>query len=448
MNKKLFVLLSLLVIASFVLVACAPAATEAPPAEEAPVEEAPTEAAPTEAAPTEAAPTEAAPAEEEAPMAFECTDEIGCVDVAPGDPVHVAYALVISGANETLGVDSRNGIEIAIDDKGQILGHDVLLTGEDEECSAEGGQAAAAKLAADPSIVAVIGTSCSSAARVGVPLLSQAGFSIISASNTAPDLTLEGNENQHPGYARTAHSDLVQGKAAAEFVYNELGLRTAATIHDGSLYAEQLQAVFSKEFQALGGEITGQEATDPEQTDYISVLTSIAAGEPEIIYYPIFIKGGSLITRQAKDVAGLEETVLMGADGMFSPDTVEGAGDAVEGLYVSSPDFTVFGDSYEADFVPKYAERYGVERPTSIFHAHAYDAFMIIAQAIESVAVQDADGTLHIPRQALRDAIYATKDFKGMTGNLSCTPTGDCADPHIAVYQYHAGEYPPEKVWP
>ena len=423
MNKKLLALLSLLVFASMILAACAPAATEAPPAE-----------------------TEA-PAETEEAAMFECTDDIGCVDVAPGDPVHVAYALVISGANETLGVDSRNGIEIAVEDQGQILGHDILLDGEDEECSAEGGQAAAAKLAADPSIVAVIGTSCSSAARVGVPLLSQAGFAIVSPSNTALDLTIEGNENQHPGYARTAHSDSVQGKTAAEFVYNELGLRKAATIHDGSLYAEQLQGVFAEEFQALGGEITGQEATDPEQTDYVSVLTSIAVGEPEIIYYPIFIKGGSLITRQAPDITGLENTVLMGADGMFSPDITEGAGDAVEGLLVSSPDFTVFGDAYAAEFVPKYQEKYGSE-PLSIFHAHSYDAFNIVAEAIEKVAVQDADGTLHIPRQALRDAIYATSGHQGMTGNLSCTPTGDCADPHIAVYEYHAGEYPPEKIWP
>ena len=137
----------------------------------------------------------------------------------------------------------------------------------------------------------------------------------------------------------------------------------------------------------------------------------------------------------------------MGADGMFSPDVMEGAGDAVEGLYVSSPDFTVFGDAYATDFVPKYEEMFGTG-PLSIFHAHAYDAFMIAADAIEKVAVQDADGTLHIPRQALRDAVYATENHVGMTGNLSCTPTGDCADPHIAVYEYHAGEFPPEKVWP
>jgi branched-chain amino acid transport system substrate-binding protein len=66
--------------------------------------------------------------------------------------------------------------------------------------------------------------------------------------------------------------------------------------------------------------------------------------------------------------------------------------------------------------------------------------------AIE-VAVQD-EMAAHIPRQALRDALYATKDYPGLTGNLTCTPTGDCADPKIAVYEYHAGEYPPERIWP
>ncbi|MGB7093039.1 MAG: branched-chain amino acid ABC transporter substrate-binding protein [Anaerolineales bacterium] len=427
MNKKLLVLLSLLVITSFVLAACAPAATEAPPAEEAPVE--------------------AAPAEEEAPGDYECTDPLGCVLIGPDEPVHVAYALVLSTADETLGIDSRNGLEIAVDDKAQILGHDILLTGEDDQCSAEGGQSAAAKLSADPSIVAVVGTSCSSAARVGVPLLSQAGLLIVSPSNTGVDLTLEG-ENWHPGYGRTAHADSAQGPPAAQFAYEVVGARKAATIHDGSLYADQLQAEFAKAFEALGGEIVAREVVDPEQTDFKSVLTSIAPSEPDIIYYPIFIKAGALITRQAQETAGLENTTLMGADGMYSPDVMEGAGDAVEGLFVSSPDLAAFGDQYRDDFLPKYQEKFGVEIPLSIFHAHAYDAFMLIAEAIESAAVQLEDGSLVVPRQALRDAFYAIENHQGLTGNLTCSEHGDCADPVIAVYEYHVGEFPPERVWP
>jgi branched-chain amino acid transport system substrate-binding protein len=382
------------------------------------------------------------------PAPYECTDSIGCVDVAPGEPIHLAYAMVISGPDETLGIDSRTGAQVAVALKGQVLGHDVNLTGEDEGCSAEGGQAAGTKLAADPTIVAVLGTSCSSAARVAVPLMSQAGFVIISASNTAPDLTEAGNPNNFPGYLRTAHNDIVQGAAAARFAFEKLGVKKAATIHDGSLYAEKLQEVFAVTFKELGGEITAQEAVDPNATDFKSVLTSIATGGPEIIYHPIFVKAGSLIVNQAKQVPGLETVYLMGADGMFSPDVTEGAGDAVEGLFVSSPDLASFSADYQSVFLPKYKELSGVESPVSIFHAHAYDATNIIFAAIEKVAVQDADGTLHIPRQALRDAIYATKDFPGLTGNLTCTPTGDCADPKIAVYEYHAGEYPPERIWP
>ncbi|PWB75748.1 MAG: branched-chain amino acid ABC transporter substrate-binding protein [Anaerolineales bacterium] len=380
--------------------------------------------------------------------AYECTDPLGCVDVAPGEPIHLAYAMVISGPDETLGIDSRTGVEVAIALKGQVLGHDVSLTGEDDGCSAEGGQAAGTKLAADPTIVAVFGTSCSSAARVAVPLLSQAGFVIVSASNTAPDLTRPGDPNQHPGYLRTAHNDEIQGAAAARFAFEKMGVKKAATIHDGSLYAESLQAVFAKTFQELGGEITTQEAVDPNATDFKSVLTSIAAGGPEFIYLPIFVKAGSLITRQAKEVPGLENTYLMGADGMFSPDVVEGAGDAVEGLFVSSPDLAAFSADYQTVFLPKYKELSGVDSPISIFHAHAFDAANMVFAAIEKVAVQDEDGTLHIPRQALRDAMYATKDFPGLTGSLTCTPTGDCADPKIAVYEYHVGEYPPERIWP
>lgn len=60
------------------------------------------------------------------------------------------------------------------------------------------------------------------------------------------------------------------------------------------------------------------------------------------------------------------------------------------------------------------------------------------------------DGTLYIPRQALRDALYGMRGFPGMTGTLDCSPQGDCADLHnIVFYAYQVGVFPPpEKVWP
>ncbi len=97
-----------------------------------------------------------------------CEDTIGCVTVAPDEPITIAYMLTISGATAFLGEDSRGGIQIAIDDRGgKLLDHDINLKGEDSGCSAEGGQTAAQKLAADTQIVGIIGSSCSSEATAG-----------------------------------------------------------------------------------------------------------------------------------------------------------------------------------------------------------------------------------------------------------------------------------------
>jgi len=57
------------------------------------------------------------------------------------------------------------------------------------------------------------------------------------------------------------------------------------------------------------------------------------------------------------------------------------------------------------------------------------------------VGVLDSDGNLHIPRKALRDEVYATKGFQGVTGTLNCDENGDCADPSITVHQITNGAY-------
>jgi branched-chain amino acid transport system substrate-binding protein len=434
--KRKFLLTLLLILSMMILVACGtgdttdtddqePAATEATTDEEPEAEETPEE---------EMEATEEEMEATEEPMAeFTCEDEIGCVDIAPGDPIHIGWIQTVSGGTALLGTDNNRGVEIAIDDLGgELLGHPIEFTGEDSLCSIEGGQAAGTRIAADDTIVAVVGTTCSSEARGAMPLLAEAGMVMISSSNTNPDLTNPEHADHHPGYLRTAHNDLFQGRVAAEFAYNELGVRTAATIHDGSPYAESLQQVFADVFTELGGTITAQEAINVGDTDMQPVLTTIAADAPELIYFPIFEPEGPFVAAQKCDVAGLEDTIMMGADGILTANFASAAGECAVGMYLSGP--YVAGDAY-AEFVAKYEEKYG-EGTQSGFHAHAYDAANMIFAAIEAVAVQDADGTLHIGRQALRDALYGTTDFQGLTGVLSCDENGDCATGEaLAIFQ-------------
>jgi branched-chain amino acid transport system substrate-binding protein len=188
------------------------------------------------------------------------------------------------------------------------------------------------------------------------------------------------------------------------------------------------------------------------------MLTSVASNAPDFFYYPIFVAAGANITAQAKQVPGMENVQLAGADGIFTPDFLAASGEAVIGFVWSSPDLTKLGPTYQTEFIPSYEQLCG-NKPTNVFHAHAYDATGIILTSIEQVAIQNADGSLLIPRKALVQAMLATKDYQGLTGNLTCSASGDCADPKIAVYQavsadpasWNPGDCDtcnPKKIWP
>jgi branched-chain amino acid transport system substrate-binding protein len=385
-----------------------------------------------------------------------CPEGDTCVEVGPGDPIKVGTLLVITGENASLGLDSQHGVELAVDHldgnfdatPGELLGHSVELVNEDDGCSAEGGTAGATSLASDPDLVAVVGTSCSSAGEPASQILSDAQVPIVSPSNTAPSLTDPATHQDF--YLRTAHNDKVQGAAMAQFVSEELGLTTAATIHDGSPYADQLQQVFADTFSGeYGGTITSQDGVQVGDTDFGPLLGSIAANGPEFLYYPIFVAEGGLITAQARETAGLEDTELGGADGMLTPDWIDAAGaDNAEGVFLSGPDLEFAGSFYEEEFLPAYKDQFG--DPTSVFHAHSYDAANLIFEGIQQVAIEDGD-TLLIPRVALKDALFGISGYEGIVGNLDCTPTddaiGDCnAGATITVSQVQDGDF--VVVWP
>lgn len=374
----------------------------------------------------------------------ECPDtEFGCVEVGADEPVKIGTLLVISGENASLGLDSQHGVEIAADFRDNtVAGHPIELVHQDDGCSAEGGQAGAQALAADPQIVAVIGTSCSSAALgVADRILGDQGIVLMSPSNTGPALTDPAQRVEF--YFRTAHNDKIQGAVVADFAYNEAGARTAATIHDGSPYAEGLQQAFATVFEQLGGSITTQEAIQVGDTDFGPLLTSIAADAPDLLYYPIFVGEGGLITQQAREIAGLQDTELAGSDGMFTPDWIEAAGaEDAEGVFISGPDLTAFagGDFYRNQFLPAYEEKFGAT--TAAFHAHSFDATNIILDAIEQVAIETDAGGLLIPRTQLREAVAATSGHQGITGTLACNENGDCQpSATIAIHRVTDGDF-------
>jgi branched-chain amino acid transport system substrate-binding protein len=378
----------------------------------------------------------------------ECkNDQFGCQVYKSGEPIKIATLLAITGPNRNLGIDSQRGVQLAVDyldgnldgKAGQLLGHNVTLEFGDETCTKEGGQSGATKLAADPTILSVIGTSCSSAALgVADTIFSKKGILLISPSNTGPALTASGQHQ--PFYLRTAHNDKIQGAVVADFAKNKLGAKTAATIHDESPYSDGLAAVFRDVFTKQGGTITDNEAIESTQKDFKPVLNSIAQHKPDFLYYPAFNPACALIAKQARTIPALDNTKLTGSDGCADPEYVRIGGKDVYGTWDSSPNVTAQVTAnafYGQQFLPAYQKQFG-QAPVSVFNAHAWDAAQILFAAIKKVA-KNNNGTLTIPRTALKDAIFQTKDYKGLSGTITCTPLGDCATAvSIAVYKVPA----------
>jgi len=363
-------------------------------------------------------------------------DKFGCVKVAKGDKIEIAIALTITGSTASLGLDSVTGVQVAIKDRGQVAGHDVDLKSTDAGCSnAQDGQTDAQSLVADPQIVAVIVTCCSRTAVPAMTVLVSLGYLMISPSNTAPSLTNPSSKDfGGPFYMRTAYNDKVQGAAVAKFACEVLKVKTAATIHDGSPYAQQLQQVFADQFKSqCGGTITAQEAIHIGDKDFHPVLSTL--GSPDMLFFPIFDPEAPLIVQQSRDIPKLAKTILVSADGAKDDTFISSAGPLAQslGMYFSGPDLN-FGSTYTDKFLPEYKQIAGKD-PTSVYHAHAYDAANIIFDAIEHVSLTDSSGNLYIPRTAVRDYARGIKDYKGLTGTLTCDPNGDCGATFVSIAQ-------------
>ena len=376
---------------------------------------------------------------------------LGVVEVAPDEAVQIRSLNAITGDVAFFGLPIERSVVLALEDYGQVHGFDVDLgTGLDDLCSNDGGQAAAQIIVADEDVIGVIGTSCSGAATAAAPLITNAGMVLISGGNTSPALTsdLAGNvgPNYSYGYYRTAHNDLFQGRVMAEFVFNELGLGSAAAIHDGDPYTQGLAKAFTDAFEALGGDVTGFSAVNKDDTDMVPVLTEIAAGSPEALFFPIFQPAGDFIAEQASGVSGLEGTVLLAADGLLNTEYLSLS--QTEGMYFSGPD-TRFGENVNQstgktanDFLAAYESAYG-EAPAAPFWAHGYDATTMLLDAIAAASYVAEDGSLMVDRAGVREFLDGIADYQGLIGLISCDDFGDCGSQLITVV-HHLNSADPE----
>jgi branched-chain amino acid transport system substrate-binding protein len=410
--KARYLIVSVLVLLAMVLSSCAPAATPAPTS----------------------APAAAEPAAGDNPCD---SDPFGCAKIDPGQTIKIGMGAPMTGDNAQFGIDISQGSKIALKDAGEFEGFTFELVTEDDGGTPEGGASVANKLASDPTVVAIAGHIFSGATEAAMPIYEKVGIPMMSPSATNPPLTQKGSKV----FNRVAFTDAAQGKFAAEYLFEKLGFKKIAVMHDGQAYGQGLAEVVEARFTELGGEVVAKEAITPGETDYTAPLSAVAAKSPEAIYYGGYVQEAVVLVPQMAQ-SGLEGVVFFGCDGTYGEDFIAKTAAAGEGAYAvalvpaASDAVTKFNETYQADFGAAAGS-------LSPYTWNAYDSAAVLVAAIKSVAFKGEDGSLYVPRGALVDAVRGTKGFQGLSGVLACDATGECNASGPIFYIVKDGKWVP-----
>lgn len=366
----------------------------------------------------------------------------GYVVIGPDEPIRIGVSAALTGPIPDPGLDISQGAQIAailINEAGGIAGKQIELDIQDGACDGDQGTVVGNLFASDPTIVAVSGGTCSGETFGLTPILQTARIPFVSPSATNPNVTNEDCDICN----RVALSDALQGEVDANYVFNDLGLTTVAVMHDNSDYGLGLAQIFNDSFVALGGTVTNFEGVQVGDTDFRAVLTTVAAGQPELIFFGGYATEAALITIQMEEV-GLGDALFMSDDGAYTQQYLDAAGAAAEGQYMS---FVAGDDDPTANeaFDARYEAEFGM-LPDALgpFHGQSHDTVLLIAEAIRAVAIEgegDAAGYVFINREDLIAAIRATTGLTGLTGILTCDAIGNCGAGGVQIFQVVDGAF-------
>ena len=346
----------------------------------------------------------------------------------------------LTGDKSTFGHSTDNGVELAvkgINSSGGVNGHSLTVDVQDDAGTPDGASSVVKKIITSDKPTAVIGEVASTESNAAAPICNAAKVPMISPSSTDPKVTRTG-----PYIFRVCFIDPFQGTAAAKFAIGTLHAKKAAILTDaGNDYSVGLTKFFTQSFTKAGGQVVLAQNYGKDDVDFSSQLTQIKAQNPDILYVPGYYGQVGPIAKQARAI-GLT-VPLLGGDGWDSPKLVEGAGGpggALEGSYFTNHSSMDNPDPAIQKFVSNYKTAYGGQQPDSLA-ALGYDAVGVLADAMKrTVKPADGDYSSLDYRAKLRDAIAATKGYKGITGTITIGPDRNAVKPAV-VLQVHGSDY-------
>ncbi len=348
---------------------------------------------------------------------------------AGGGVIKVATQSPLSGGQSAIGVDIKNGAELALEQlKGPLeeMGFTVQLAPYDDQANPDNGVANAKQIVSDPAVLCVVGHYNSGVQIPSSEEYHSAGLANVSPANTNPKVTTRGYLEVN----RIVGRDDVQGVVAADFAASK-GVTSVYVLHDKTAYGQGIAEFFRIEAEAKGMQVLGFEGTE-EKANFDALLTPLLASNPDAVFFGGIYDQIAVFIKQAREKGYMG--IFVSDDGFDSPEAVNIAGDAIVaggGTYystVAGPAILYPGTAkFQTDFEAKYGAG---PKP---FAAQGYDSMAICLRAIEDAA--KAAGNKMPERAAVANAIRALTDYAGITGTINFNSIGDLTTAKYFVIQ-------------
>ncbi len=346
--------------------------------------------------------------------------------------VKIGHVGPVSGAIAHLGKDNENGARLAVEElnaKGVKIGGQTVkfeLVAEDDAADPKQGTAAAQKLV-DSKVNGVVGHLNSGTSIPASKIYSDAGIPQISPSATNPKFTRNGFKTTF----RVVADDVHLGGTLGRYAVNTLKAKSIAVIDDRTAYGQGVADEFKKAATAAGGKIVGHEFTTDKASDFMAILTSLKAKNPDVVFFGGMDAVGGPMMRQMKSL-GINAK-FMGGDGICTTELVKLAGDAMaDGQVVCAEAGGVDGNLKKGmdDFGARYKKRFNDD--VKLYAPYVYDAVNVMVDAM--VRAKSADPAKYLPELAKTDG------YKGITGTIAFDAKGDIKNGALTLYTYKGGK--------
>jgi branched-chain amino acid transport system substrate-binding protein len=328
-------------------------------------------------------------------------------------PVSIAMAGALTGADAALGINIKNGVQLAIDQHNKANpGCQVQLKPFDTEGDPQKATGIAPQIVDDPFTIGLVGPAFSGETKATGTVFDQAGLVATTASATNPTLS----ENGWKTFFRGLANDAVQGPSVANYLKNTLKYKKICVIDDSTDYGLGLAEAVRTTLGPVADSGCNIQVKKGDK-DFSAAVTQVKGIAPDAVFYGGYYSEAAPLVQQLKD-GGVTAT-FVSADGTKDPEFVKQAGEASKDALLSCPCGPATGA-----FADEYTKAFNGTAPGT-YSTEGYDLGTILLKGIDSGA---------ITRPALLDYVK-NYNGQGVARNYQWTDKGELTTNLIWIFK-------------